>query len=71
MSENNELARPEGPGSHEPSPEGLGPSGFDPSRGCEHDFAAWRDFEDSNGGELFCTRCGLGAMAHTLSLDWD
>lgn len=31
--ENNELGRvPLAPGSHEPSPDGLGPSGFDPSR---------------------------------------
>jgi hypothetical protein len=33
MSDNNELERvPLAPGSHEPSPDGLGPSGFDPSR---------------------------------------
>lgn len=30
--ENKDMARPEGPGSHEPSPKGLGPSGVDPSR---------------------------------------
>jgi hypothetical protein len=33
---------------------------------CDHDFRGWRDFEDGNGGEQVCTKCGLGAMAHTL-----
>jgi hypothetical protein len=71
-----------GTGSHatHEAPDGSSPVGFDPSRitlamceplpSCAHDFAAWRDHEDGRGGELFCTRCGLGAMAHSLSLDW-
>lgn len=37
---------------------------------CEHDFGGWRDFEDGNGGEQVCKKCGLGAMAHTLSIDF-
>lgn len=36
---------------------------------CDHDFQGWREFEDGLGGEQACTKCGLGAMAHTLSLD--
>lgn len=36
---------------------------------CEHDFQGWRKFEDGRGGERVCTKCGMGAMAHTLSLD--
>ena len=37
---------------------------------CEHDFKGWREFEDGTGGEQVCTKCGNGAMAHTLSLDF-
>lgn len=37
---------------------------------CKHDFQGWREFEDGNGGEKVCTKCGMGAMAHTLSLDF-
>lgn len=37
---------------------------------CKHDFQGWRDFEDGNGGEQVCTKCGMGAMAHTLSIDF-
>ena len=33
---------------------------------CEHEFGGWREFEDGRGGEQFCQRCGLGAMAHTM-----
>ena len=33
-------------------------------RECQHEFAGWREFE--GGGEKFCQKCGLGAMAHTL-----
>ncbi|UIJ43753.1 hypothetical protein LZK98_11690 [Sphingomonas cannabina] len=36
---------------------------------CEHDFQGWREFDDGRGGERVCTKCGLGAMAYTLSLD--
>jgi hypothetical protein len=35
---------------------------------CEHDFQGWRMFEDDRGGERVCTKCGVGAMSHTLSL---
>lgn len=37
---------------------------------CAHEWGGWRDFDDGNGGELVCKKCGLGAMAHTLSLDF-
>lgn len=37
---------------------------------CAHDFQGWRDFPDGNGGERVCAKCGMGAMAHTLSLDF-
>jgi len=37
---------------------------------CEHEFSGWREFEDGNGGERFCQKCGLGAMAHTLRECW-
>jgi hypothetical protein len=36
---------------------------------CKHDFQGWRVFDDGRGGEQVCTKCGMGAMAHTLSLD--
>jgi hypothetical protein len=35
---------------------------------CEHDFQGFRAFPDGNGGERFCSKCGMGAMAHTLAL---
>ncbi len=35
---------------------------------CKHDFQGWREFDDGRGGEQVCTKCGIGAMAHTLSL---
>lgn len=31
---------------------------------CDHEFSGWREFE--NGGEQFCQKCGLGAMAHSM-----
>jgi len=37
---------------------------------CEHEWGGWREFEDGRGGEQVCKHCGMGAMAHTLSLDW-
>ena len=37
---------------------------------CEHEWGGWRPFDDGRGGEQVCKKCGLGAMAHTLSLDW-
>ncbi len=33
---------------------------------CKHEFGGWRDFEDGSGGEQFCQKCGLGAMAHSM-----
>lgn len=33
---------------------------------CEHNFQGWRDIADGNGQEAFCSRCGMGAMSHTL-----
>lgn len=36
---------------------------------CDHDFQGWREFEDGLGCEQVCTKCGIGAMAWTLSLD--
>lgn len=35
---------------------------------CKHDFHGWREFDDGDGGEQVCTKYGIGAMAHTLSL---
>lgn len=37
---------------------------------CDHEWGGWREFDDGRGGERFCQKCGLGAMAHSLSLDW-
>ena len=33
---------------------------------CDHDFRGFRPFPDGNGGESVCTKCGMGAMEHTL-----
>jgi hypothetical protein len=33
---------------------------------CDHDFKGWREFADGRGGERVCSKCGIGAMAHTL-----
>lgn len=35
---------------------------------CEHEFAGWRAFEDGNGGEQVCSKCGMGAMGHSMNL---
>lgn len=40
-----------------------------PKDTCEHDFKGWREFDDGLGGETVCAKCGMGAMAWTLSLD--
>jgi len=37
---------------------------------CEHEFAGWRTFEDGNGGEQVCTKCGIGAMSASLREDF-
>ena len=34
--------------------------------GCDHDFRGFRAFEDGSGGESVCTKCGMGAMTHSL-----
>ena len=40
---------------------------------CEHDFfgpdSSERAFADGLGSERVCAKCGIGAMAYTLSLD--
>lgn len=33
---------------------------------CAHDFKGWREIDGGRGGERFCTKCGLGAMAHSM-----
>lgn len=35
---------------------------------CMHDFKGWREFADG-GGEQVCTKCGMGAMEHTMRND--
>jgi len=37
---------------------------------CNHNFQGWRQFDDGCGGETVCSKCGIGAMAYTLSLDF-
>lgn len=37
---------------------------------CEHEWGGWREHSDGRGGEQFCQKCGLGAMAHSLRNDW-
>jgi hypothetical protein len=37
-----------------------------PGGPCEHDFQGWRKFEDGHGGDTVCTRCGMGAMSHSI-----
>ena len=34
--------------------------------GRPHLFKGWRVFDDGRGGERVCSRCGLGAMEHSL-----
>lgn len=33
---------------------------------CEHNWSGWREFEDGCGGEQVCSRCGCGAMSHSM-----
>lgn len=39
---------------------------------CEHQFEGWRDIEDDEGnvcgGETVCSRCGMGAMSHSMRI---
>lgn len=40
-----------------------------PDGPCEHDFQGWREFEcedGGGGGEQVCSRCGQGAMSHSM-----
>jgi len=37
-----------------------------PDGPCEHDFQGWRPFYDGRGGEQVCSRCGMGAMTHSM-----
>lgn len=60
-----------GPGSREPSPEGLGPSGFDPSRGALIDMAlALAPHVDANtAGELLRELCFVGGYGCYSTFD--
>lgn len=33
---------------------------------CEHEWGGWREIDGGRGGERYCLKCGLGAMAHSL-----
>ena len=33
---------------------------------CEHSFEGWSESEDGRVGESVCSRCGMGAMGHSL-----
>lgn len=35
---------------------------------CDHDFKGWRNFEDGNGGERVCAKCGIGAMMYSMRI---
>ena len=37
-----------------------------PKDECKHDFQGWREFADGRGGESVCTKCGIGAMEHSM-----
>ena len=34
---------------------------------CDHDWGGWRDF--ATGGEQVCTKCGMGAVHHSLTYE--
>jgi hypothetical protein len=34
--------------------------------GQPHAFEGWHEFEDGNGGETVCLKCGIGAMEWSL-----
>lgn len=36
----------------------------------DHEFVGWRAFEDGRGGETVCKHCGIGAMEHSMALDF-
>lgn len=33
---------------------------------CSHEWGGWREFDDGNGGETFCQKCGMGAMSYSM-----
>ena len=33
---------------------------------CDHDFRGWREIDGGRGGERYCSKCGIGAMAWSL-----
>ena len=37
-----------------------------PDGPCQHEFDGWREFEGGRGGEQVCSRCGMGAMSHSM-----
>lgn len=41
-----------------------------PDGPCQHEFSGWRDIHNDDGevcgGEQFCSRCGMGAMSHSM-----
>lgn len=39
-----------------------------PDGPCEHQFEGWQAFEDGTGGEQVCSKCGMGAMMHSLRI---
>ena len=38
-----------------------------PDGPCEHTFDDWEDYEDGTG-EAVCTRCGRGAIGHSMQI---
>ena len=40
-----------------------------PEGPCQHEWGGWREFEDGNGGEQICTRCGTGIMNHCMRFE--
>ena len=34
----------------------------------DHNFSGWREFPDMNGGEQFCSKCGLGAVSYSMRI---
>jgi len=42
------------------------PDGMRKAAPCKHEFGGWREIDGGRGGERFCQKCGLGAMAATM-----
>lgn len=34
--------------------------------GQKHDWQGWREIDGGRGGERVCSKCGMGAMEHSL-----